>query len=162
MAMANNRPGQRSRQRRTPIPEAERATEAIIQQGHAAQRELFTMIMTIGNLSKDERDMLFLAANKALAETVTSFGSQTFLLREKYKQKNTSAARTGNRVKATAWHDKARRLATDLWEKRSDFRRNASSTAAEIHDDLKKLCSGVGLKAPVAGTLAKYLSSLRS
>jgi hypothetical protein len=150
----------RSRQKRKPLPEIETAIEAHRQLFRGSWRGLFSMIMSIGNLHNEERTLLMDAANNALGETFDYLGFLAPLPGLKHKLKRMSAARAGNRAKAIRWHDKAEKLAAALWEERADFRGNASSTAAAIHEDLAKFCSEVGVKAPVAGTVAKHIARL--
>jgi hypothetical protein len=170
----------RSRQTKKPLSEIEAATEEIRQCGLMSIQEHVRKIMTIGDLSKGERDELVISANKAINDTIMSVGFQLLQLREKYKRKTASTGRTGNSEKATSWHAKAKELRDALWIGRPDFIGNARATAETIHADLKAFCLNLkkdsqspALKGqkrvktvhklappPQPGTVAKYLSSL--
>lgn len=154
--------GGKKRQRpaaKKPLAEIDAAIEALRVRAFAAQQELYRLILTVGSLSKDERDTLFIAANKAIVETMTWNGFQLLELRKKFERANAQQARGGKAQKACAWHEEAEKLAAALWEKRTDFRHNAEKTAQEIHPELVKACRELGLTAPKAGTVAKFIAA---
>jgi hypothetical protein len=155
-----DRPNRRSRRIKKPLSEIEAATEAIRQRGLVSQRDLFRTIMTIGSLSQGEREVLLLAANKAIGGMIDTLGFQALLLLNKRRRKNADTARIGNSAKAMRWQSKAKELADALRRERPDFLGNADKSAQEIHSDLTAFCLKFEVAAPKPGTVAKYLSSL--
>ena len=105
----------------------------------------------------------FTAANKAIVETMTRVHwlSKNYVgTAQKVRARQRLNMRAAARLKKpAAWHEEAEKLAAALWEKRTDFRHNAEKTAQEIHPELVKACRELGLTAPKAGTVAKFIAA---
>ena len=101
------------------------------------------------------------AANKAFIDMFGSVGFQQMLSNEKRRRKTAAAARAGNSDKAIRWREKVPQLAEALWEKKPDYRANASSTAGKIINELTTFCESLSVKAPKEGTVAKFISGLK-
>jgi hypothetical protein len=151
----------RRRAARKPLPEIEEGTEAVRARGLASVQELFTMIMTLGNLSEAERHSLFNTASKAIGETIESIGFQALLHNARSRDAGARVARCGNAERVVAWHDEAVKLAFVLWERKPQFRGNADKTAKEIHSELEKECARLGTTAPKPRTVAGFISTLK-
>jgi hypothetical protein len=155
-----DRPNRRSRRIKKPLPEIEAATEAIRQRGLVSTQDLFRTIMTIGSLSQGEREVLLLAANKAIGGTIETLGFKTLLLLHERRRKNAETARTGKSEKVVRWHSKAKELANALWRNNPNRLGHTSGSAEEIHYELAAFCEEIKVSSPRPGTVAKYLSSL--
>jgi hypothetical protein len=152
----------RRRPAKKPLKEIESGTQTVTAKATAAKQELLSMIMSIGSLSKEEREALLIAANKALAETMCDTGFHLRFLNEKQARAGAEIARVGNAEKAAKWNDEAKRLVADLWKNRPNFKGNLDSTAKEIDGDLQQACKDLGFKAPAPETVARFLAeSLR-
>jgi hypothetical protein len=152
----------RSRKPKKPLSEIEAAIADRRQLFLSSWRGLRTMIMAIGNLHIEERNLLLNAASDAQIKTFDYLGYLPSSIREKHNRMKMSGARSPKSARAIFWHDEAKKLAIALWEKRPDLRGNASSTSTIIHKNLEKSCSQENppVKAPKAETIAKHLSGL--
>jgi hypothetical protein len=149
---AAKKPGKKSQ------AEIDAAIEALRVHWLAAQQELYRLILTNGSLSKEERDTLFIAANKVVVETITWNGFQLLELRKKFERARAGNARSGRTVKTAAWHAIAERLACELWERKPDL--SAAETLRIIWKSFEAELTQAELEPVKPGTVQKHIGKI--